>query len=382
MSDRDALFQAVLHAPDDDAPRLVFADWLDENGEADRAEFIRVQCRLARLPFYEPDTSGLAGRAHELLVRHRRAWRIPDLAARQEFRRGFVETIALRPDPFFARAADLYRRAPLRWVEFTAPATLGEWDWDAVGPLEGMEFPGPPPGPISARAGHELPRLRRLKAVGLMECVDFLAAVACPRLEAVDLTDSPAVPELLEEFCHRAELGRVRALALGAGDRLTYQQRMRVHGAMLLAAMPCLAALRELHLDAQLIGDRGLYHLAHSPQLAGVEELYLAHNEIGLIGTNGIEELCTSLYLTRLRVLDLSSNPIGAAGIRELAQWPDLRRLRWLGLAGCGLSAQAVGPLAASPYLHDRLVLALGDNRFAPEELFPPSLVHRPASVS
>src|SRR5689334_6445745 len=121
MSDRDALFQAVLHAPDDDAPRLVFADWLDENGEADRAEFIR----------------------------------------------GFVETIALRPDPFFARAADLYRRAPLRWVEFTAPATLGEWDWDAVGPLEGMEFPGPPPGPISARAGHELPRLRRLKAVGL-----------------------------------------------------------------------------------------------------------------------------------------------------------------------------------------------------------------------
>jgi Ran GTPase-activating protein (RanGAP) involved in mRNA processing and transport len=259
---------------------------------------------------------------------------------------------------------------------------MAGWDWDLVVPLEGLEFPGPPPGPISARPGHELPRLRRLKAVGLMECVDFLAAVSCPRLEAVDLTDSPAPPVVFEEFCHRAELGRVRALALGAGERLVYQQRLRAHGALLLAAMPSLTNLRELHLDGQLIGDAGLYHLAHSAQLAGVEELYLAHNEIGQIGTNGIEELCTSLYLTRLRVLDLSSNPLGAAGIRELAQWPDLRRLRWLGLTNCGLTAQAIRPLAASPYLHDGLALAVDDNRFEPGELFRPGLVRRPASVS
>lgn len=382
MSDRDALFQAILAAPDDDAPRLVFADWLDENGDPDLAEFIRVQCRLARMPFYEAECATLSARADDLLVRHRRAWRVPAPALRQEFRRGFVETLVIEPSVFFERSADLYRQAPIRWVQFTGLPDMAAWDWDLVVPLEGLEFPGPPPGPISARAGHELPRLRRLKAVGLMESVDFLAAVSCPRLEAVDLSDSPAAPVVLEEFCHRAELVRVRALALGAGERLTYQQRMRAHGALLLASMPGLANLRELHLNGQLIGDAGLYHLARSPQLTGVEELYLARNEIGEIGTRGIEDLCTSLYLNSLTVVDLSHNPLGAAGARELAAWPGLRRLRWLNMTDCGLSERAGRALAGSPYLHDGLVLAVDGNRFDPAELFPPDLLRRPASVS
>jgi hypothetical protein len=29
MSERDALLAAVVEAPEEDAPRLVFADWLD-----------------------------------------------------------------------------------------------------------------------------------------------------------------------------------------------------------------------------------------------------------------------------------------------------------------------------------------------------------------
>ena len=33
--------------PHDDAPRLVLADWLDEHGEPERAEFIRCQLMLA-----------------------------------------------------------------------------------------------------------------------------------------------------------------------------------------------------------------------------------------------------------------------------------------------------------------------------------------------
>jgi len=48
MTDRAALLAGILAAPDDDAPRLVFADWLDEYGEPERAEFIRVQRELAR----------------------------------------------------------------------------------------------------------------------------------------------------------------------------------------------------------------------------------------------------------------------------------------------------------------------------------------------
>ena len=41
--------EAVLAHPDEDWPRLVFADWCDEQGQCERGEFIRVQCRLAEL---------------------------------------------------------------------------------------------------------------------------------------------------------------------------------------------------------------------------------------------------------------------------------------------------------------------------------------------
>jgi uncharacterized protein (TIGR02996 family) len=43
-TDRAAFLAAILDRPDDDLPRLVYADWLDEHGEPERAEFIRTQC--------------------------------------------------------------------------------------------------------------------------------------------------------------------------------------------------------------------------------------------------------------------------------------------------------------------------------------------------
>jgi uncharacterized protein (TIGR02996 family) len=50
VTDREALYRAVVATPSDDAPRLILADWLDENGEADLAAFVRIQCELVRLP--------------------------------------------------------------------------------------------------------------------------------------------------------------------------------------------------------------------------------------------------------------------------------------------------------------------------------------------
>jgi uncharacterized protein (TIGR02996 family) len=50
MNQRLALLSAILAAPDDDLPRLVFADWLEEYGTTDadvaRVEFIRLGCKL------------------------------------------------------------------------------------------------------------------------------------------------------------------------------------------------------------------------------------------------------------------------------------------------------------------------------------------------
>jgi uncharacterized protein (TIGR02996 family) len=49
----DALYDNILENGLDDAPRLIFADWLDEFGDDEdhvRAEFIRIDIRLTRLP--------------------------------------------------------------------------------------------------------------------------------------------------------------------------------------------------------------------------------------------------------------------------------------------------------------------------------------------
>src|SRR5215207_1617840 len=71
-------FEADLTAhPDDDTPRLVLADWLEEHGDrhtAARAEFIRVQIELARLPDEDPRREALTRRQDELLKEHEQAW--------------------------------------------------------------------------------------------------------------------------------------------------------------------------------------------------------------------------------------------------------------------------------------------------------------------
>lgn len=45
-SDQQAFERAIIESPDDDTVRLIYADWLDEHGQPERAEFIRLQCEL------------------------------------------------------------------------------------------------------------------------------------------------------------------------------------------------------------------------------------------------------------------------------------------------------------------------------------------------
>jgi uncharacterized protein (TIGR02996 family) len=71
MTDEPALLAAIADRPDDDTPRLVYADWLDDHGAADRAEFIRLQCMLAR---DHEDDPAAAERADELENQHRIRW--------------------------------------------------------------------------------------------------------------------------------------------------------------------------------------------------------------------------------------------------------------------------------------------------------------------
>ena len=92
MSEREALLQAVYANPADDLPRMVLADWLDEHGEPERAELIRVQCELSR----DPDRPDLIDRERELLADPARLIDPTDreafelVPARPVFGRGFL----------------------------------------------------------------------------------------------------------------------------------------------------------------------------------------------------------------------------------------------------------------------------------------------------
>jgi uncharacterized protein (TIGR02996 family) len=81
MSDGELLLRAILDQPKEDTPRLVYADWLEENGRPERAEFIRVQVELARIDVcpmdpkvYREKWSPLRRRERELLGLARDMW--------------------------------------------------------------------------------------------------------------------------------------------------------------------------------------------------------------------------------------------------------------------------------------------------------------------
>jgi uncharacterized protein (TIGR02996 family) len=72
-----ALIAAIRAARDDDLPRLVYADWLDEHGQPDRAEFIRLQCWLSAHPMSHPEWEPVWEREQQLLQEHNERWWTP-----------------------------------------------------------------------------------------------------------------------------------------------------------------------------------------------------------------------------------------------------------------------------------------------------------------
>jgi uncharacterized protein (TIGR02996 family) len=105
MTEPEAFVRTIAEDLYDDAPRLVYADWLEEHGDPDRAEFIRVQCELEPMrDRYEIDRAAeLHRREEELLGAHEEEWRgaMPkgwddwERRTSAKFRRGFVDTVSM-----------------------------------------------------------------------------------------------------------------------------------------------------------------------------------------------------------------------------------------------------------------------------------------------
>src|SRR5438309_575800 len=93
----EAFLASILETPDDDVPRLIYADWLDDQGDTERAEFIRLQIELARLSECGLRAEELEKREEKLLGEHEERWTaplravLPEDVATAVFHRGFVE---------------------------------------------------------------------------------------------------------------------------------------------------------------------------------------------------------------------------------------------------------------------------------------------------
>lgn len=104
-------FLDAIHAdPDSDAPRLAYADWLAERGDA-WSEVIRIQCRYpdGYMPWETADRLDELRDEHQ----HRYDRGADDLSVYVRFRRGMVEEVYCSAETFLKAASRILERFPL-----------------------------------------------------------------------------------------------------------------------------------------------------------------------------------------------------------------------------------------------------------------------------
>lgn len=134
----NGLYEAIIAAPCDMGLRLVFADWLEQQGDT-QAELIRLQLQLVRA--VHPFSARLDEQLADLQRRHRRQWngrihrflnQTPlhgkagsrrSLIRRWHFARGCVEALEVEPEAVREHAEILFRLGPLRQLRVRRP----EW---------------------------------------------------------------------------------------------------------------------------------------------------------------------------------------------------------------------------------------------------------------
>ena len=341
MSEREQLLAAVCANPDDDTPRLVFADWLEENGEPDRAAFIRAQIRFAQMPTDDPGWYAAEAAVRTPWKSHTGRWQaeLPELPGVLwgEYRRGFVaEAHVPDPETFLREGDRIMAAAPVAEVRF------GAWSNFAVV----AECPA-------------LANLRRLR-------------LGHSRLLSDDdlrpVFESPHAPRLTLLHVAFENLGPGAARALAACSHLTGLRELMIcgnrlgdEGLIALAGSPHLTGLRAINAHSNGFGPAGVEALAASRSLGGLTDLHLGDSGID---TSAARALAASKTLTRLTRLNLTHHEIRAEGVRAIANSPNFAGLRHLLLQGWPTGAGRIGPegaeaIARSPYLTQLRVLIL-----------------------
>lgn len=134
MTDEAARLQAVLDAPDDDAPRLAYAKWSEDQGDPTsiaRGELIRAQIDLAHRDPEEVRTGrafGVQQRIKELVDLHGTSWAQPLLGWVDAFHflRGFVGLIGLSARSFLDHGDRILALAPVQHLDLTGIRDVDE----------------------------------------------------------------------------------------------------------------------------------------------------------------------------------------------------------------------------------------------------------------
>lgn len=252
MTDRDAFLAAIHAAPDDDAPRLVYSDWLEEHGQPERAEFIRLQLDMWR----EYDSHRrITARLDDLFVRQKALFIQPWADVLRRCGAGAVSTYSrgFSTDAFSFRADTFVREAPelAGWFGPEARVTLHR----CAGLLADVAA---------------LPELR---------WVHDLVLCAGSQQPAYGLSrqPQPLQPDLTDDdlaaFCQSPHLGRLAGLNVASTFRAPHPVTARA--CVALATAPTLTGLRSLELTGSLIGDEGVAILARADNLRTLQSLVL-----------------------------------------------------------------------------------------------------------
>ena len=190
MATNTDFLQAILANPEEDAPRLIFADWLEEQGQSDRAEFIRGQCELAQLTEEHPRYKLLAAQMETLRAGHETEW-LPSFLSKVPYRweRGFVSCLWTSPRIFLAIAPKLFIWEPVQHLQFTIDsdkradhaqlvkcmADLGHSPWlEKIRTLNLYDIPIGDRG-LEVLLTHGVPRLQNLRTLYLF-CAELTNA--------------------------------------------------------------------------------------------------------------------------------------------------------------------------------------------------------------
>jgi uncharacterized protein (TIGR02996 family) len=289
MSDNEALLAAIAAQPDEDTPRLAFADWLEEHGQPIRAEFIRLQCDIAKK---ESLSRAMLNQHVDLfkrqqeLIDHHRAELLGPLAAlpetlKVEFRRGFVSEIELPVGGFLPFAETIASTKPRprvsvtqvveRLYEFIRCPQLGCVTRIAV--YSSARFTNPPPPPDNDVILDSLnAKFTSLESLDLEGCgindqdFDLIYNYHLPALVDLDLSNNTISDVGVVDLLRTSLPAQLKRLILG-GNPIGDQ------GAIELAdRWPKQHRLEELNLRFTNIGQPG--HQALLARFGGIVRLF------------------------------------------------------------------------------------------------------------